>query len=141
MSNFNFLAVDEGTDLNNDRFSGIVGLSPNKIGAKGIDGFLTQLSTRNVVDPVFSFYLTKNGAPGSKITFGGYDAERFGQAGAQVKWVDIDASNMNYWSLPMNGNQIRFGEEENANKTAKITSSNVILDTGLSYALIPSKDV
>jgi len=41
----------------------------------------------------------------------------------------------------MNGNQIRFGEEENANKTAKITSSNVIIDTGLSYALIPSKDV
>jgi len=41
MSNFNFLAVDEGADLTNDRFSGIVGLSPNKLGAKGIDGFLT----------------------------------------------------------------------------------------------------
>lgn len=48
---------------------------------------------------------------------------------------------MNYWSLPMGGNEIRFGEQEVANKTAKIASSNVIIDTGLSYALIPSKDV
>jgi hypothetical protein len=35
-----------------------------------------------VIDPVFSFYLTKNGAAGSKMTFGGYDAQRFGQDGA-----------------------------------------------------------
>jgi len=40
------------------------------------------MSTRNVIDPIFSFFLTKDGAPGSKITFGGYDAQRFGQDGA-----------------------------------------------------------
>jgi hypothetical protein len=29
------------------------------------------------MDPVFSFYLSKNGASGSKITFGGYNTAKF----------------------------------------------------------------
>jgi hypothetical protein len=39
----------------------------------------------------------------------------------------------------MNSDEIKFGK--NSKNVAKISSSNVILDTGLSYALIPSKDI
>lgn len=41
MAGFSFLAVDQGTDIEKDRYSGIVGLSPNKIGAKNLEGFLS----------------------------------------------------------------------------------------------------
>ena len=41
MINLQFLAVDNGEDLDRDKFSGIIGLSPNKIGAKGLSGFLS----------------------------------------------------------------------------------------------------
>ena len=95
------------------------------------------------MNPIFSFYLTKNANPGSKITFGGYDVSKYaknGLAEKDIMWIDIDQENMNYWSLPMNGDQIRFGKDDKKN-VANITSSNVILDSGLSYALIPSKDI
>ena len=39
--NFQFLAVDNGDDLDQDKFSGIIGLSPNKVGGKGLSGFLS----------------------------------------------------------------------------------------------------
>jgi hypothetical protein len=39
----------------------------------------------------------------------------------------------------MGGDKITIGSGPNS--TAKISSSNVILDSGLSYALIPSRDI
>lgn len=90
------------------------------------------------MDPIFSFYLTKNGASGSKITFGGYNAEKYGKAGKDIKWLAIDAEIDNYWSLSMD-QTVSFGQDKNM--TAKIASKNAILDTGLSYALVPSRDV
>ena len=139
MINLQFLAVDNGEDLDRDKFSGIIGLSPSKVGAKGLSGFLTQVQAFKVVSPVFSFYLTKNGNQGSKITFDGYNLEKFGKKGAteaDVTWISIDPENQSYWSLPLSEKKISLG----SNYTA-ITSSNVILDSGLSYALIPSKDI
>lgn len=40
----NFLSVDQGEDLEADRFSGIVGLSPLKSGGKSLEGVLSQIS-------------------------------------------------------------------------------------------------
>jgi len=68
-------------------------LSPNKVGAKGLIGFLSQVSTGKVIDPVFSFYLTKKENAGSKITFGGYDLAKYSKTGLgekDVAWIDID---------------------------------------------------
>jgi len=86
--------------------------------------------------------LTKNEKPGSILTFGGYNVEKFAKEGlkeSDVKWFEIDKQNMQYWSIPMGGDQISLGSGPNS--TAKISSSNVILDSGLSYALIPSHDI
>ena len=71
----NFLSVDQGTDLEADRFSGIVGLSPLKSGGKNLEGVLSQISNSNIIKPIFSVYLAKKGQPGSKIMFGGYSVE------------------------------------------------------------------
>jgi len=57
----NFLGVDQGEDLEADRFSGIVGLSPLKSGGKSLEGVLSQLTNSNVIKPVFSMYLAKKG--------------------------------------------------------------------------------
>jgi hypothetical protein len=46
-----------------------------------------------VIDPVFSFYMTKNENQGSKITFGGYDVSKYAKSGSSEKdvaWLDID---------------------------------------------------
>ena len=90
------------------------------------------------MDPIFSFYLSKNGASGSKVTFGGYNAEKYAKEGKDIRWLETDPENNNYWSLPMEPS-ISFGEAKNL--TAKIASKNAILDSGLSYALVPSRDV
>jgi len=58
-----------------------------------------------------------------------------------VRWIDIDQENTNYWSLPMTSDKIFLGSDQSTKKTASISSRNVLLDTGLSYALVPSKDV
>lgn len=97
-----FLAVDQGDELERDRFAGIVGLSPLKVGAPHLDGFLSQIDSSKVIAPVFSFYLTSNGGEGSALTFGGYDTAKFAKPGAEMKWIATDAENTNYWSLPLN---------------------------------------
>jgi hypothetical protein len=43
---------------------------------------------------------------------------------------------MNYWSMAMDSDQIKIGKFQ-----SPIAGRNIILDSGLSYALIPSKDV
>jgi hypothetical protein len=113
MNNFNFLAVDNGDDLDRDKFSGIIGLSPNKVGAKGLQGFLSQVVTFKVVKPVFSFYLTKKGQDGSKITFNGYDVQKFAKNGLtekDISWISIATENPSYWSIPLSEQSIRFGK-------------------------------
>lgn len=152
-----FLSVDQGEDLEADRFSGIVGLSPLKSGGKYLEGVLSQIANSNVVKPVFSMYFARKGQEGSKITFGGYNVEKYAQPGLKeqdITWIDTDPENKNYWSLPITNPSIRLGQlgssgdEEaqvkaapSANSTAQITSTNVIIDSGLSYALVPGRDV
>lgn len=92
------------------------------------------MTTRNSFKPVFSFYLTKNGKAGSAVTLGGYDLNKF--AAGEATWVNTDAENRNFWSLPMESNEVRLGQSK-----AKIASTNVIIDSGLSYSLIPARDV
>jgi hypothetical protein len=60
---------------------------------------------------------------------------KFAKPGAEMKWMAMDAENNNYWSLPLS-NEIKLGE-----KGASIISNKVIIDSGLSYAMIPTTDV
>ena len=75
--------------------------------------------------------MTSNGGQGSSLTFGGYDTEKFAKPGAEMKWFSTDAENTNYWSLPLDS-QIKMGD-----KQVSIVSNNLIIDSGLSYAMIP----
>lgn len=109
----NFLSVDQGEDLEADRFSGIVGLSPLRSGGKNLEGVISQISNSKVIQPVFSMYFAKKGQSGSKITFGGYNVEEFAQKGlkeSDVAWIDTDPENKLYWSLPITNNQVKLGQ-------------------------------
>lgn len=114
-SGVNFLSVDQGEDLEADRFSGIVGLSPLRSGGKNLEGVISQISNSKVIQPIFSMYFAKKGQSGSKITFGGYDVEKFAQQGLKdtdVQWIDTDPENKNYWSLPFTNNKVYLGQLE-----------------------------
>jgi hypothetical protein len=62
------------------------------------------------MEPIFSFYLTKNEKKGSKITFGGYNL-KYAKKGSKIKWINIDKENTNFWSLPMT-NSLKFGQKD-----------------------------
>lgn len=73
-----FLAVKEATDIDKDRFSGIVGLSPMSDVAR-LPAFIEQAAGLGGVDgqaeisPLFSFYLTNTPEKKGKLTLGGYN--------------------------------------------------------------------
>ena len=70
------------------------------------------------------------------VTFGGYDVEKFAKPGLKEKdvfWAS-SVSNEKYWTLNMNS--VFLGKD----KVPDIVSKYVIMDTGVSYSLIPSDD-
>jgi hypothetical protein len=87
------------------------------------------------LNPVFSFYLPK-GSNG-KITLGGYDLAQFGKRGStenDITWSQVDGDEKT-WSVNFNGAQFR----DSAQIATK--SEKIMLDTGLTYALVPTEDV
>lgn len=70
------------------------------------------------------------------VTFGGYDVEKFSKPGLKEKdvfWAS-SVNNEKYWTLNMNS--VFLGK----NKVNDIISKYVIMDTGVSYSLIPTDD-
>lgn len=81
-----FIAVEDASDIGNDRFSGIIGLAPtNENADTKLPSFISQ------GESMFSFYLSKTEGEKGKITLGGYDLDSFAKAGKQndedVNWV------------------------------------------------------
>ena len=85
-----FLAVKEATDIEKDKFSGIVGLGPKSDVAR-MPAFVEQLEEmggvggQNILSPIFSFYLTNNEDKSGKLTFGGYDLKKYAKPGKTEK--------------------------------------------------------
>jgi hypothetical protein len=81
-----FLAVKEATDIDKDKFSGIVGLGPMSDIAR-MPAFLEQASAMgsvgnsNDVSPIFSFYLSNSETKTGKLTFGGYNLASYAKPG------------------------------------------------------------
>jgi len=83
---------------------------------------------------MFSIYLSNEDKSPGKITFGGFDVEKYGKKGLKdkdVSWLD-QSRNEQYWAA--NNNQVKFGDKS-------ITKDNqqVILDKGMSFAMAPEK--
>jgi hypothetical protein len=72
-----FLAVKEATDIEKDKFSGIVGLSPQSDVAR-LPAFIEQASSiggadTSDVSPIFSFYLPNSEDKKGALSLGGFN--------------------------------------------------------------------
>lgn len=142
MSGATFLAVDEASEIDKDRFSGIVGLSPMS-DVKRMPAFVEQIADiggvggKNLIKPMFSMYLSNKAEEPGKITFGGYDIAKFAKQGSQEKdifWSDLAHARTYFWTLRMGPLAFADGQK------LDVGSNIMILDSGVSYALIPTDD-
>ena len=79
------------------RSSGIAGMSPRHYETKS-DLFIEKMKKTGAIDQaVFSMSIGM-GDVQSKITFGGYDLERFATKNATINWHNI-ASGSHYWEI------------------------------------------
>jgi len=138
-----FLAVNEASDIDKDKFSGIVGLGPaSDVGR--LPSFIEQIAGLGgaggeaEMAPIFSIFLTNKDGTNGKITFGGYDVEKFAAPGKTEKdvfWASMAHAATYFWV--MNMGEIGFSD---GNKMQSLISKHMILDSGLTYALIPTED-
>lgn len=91
----------------------------------------------NDVSPMFSFYLTSEDSKKGSLTIGGYNLLKFAKPGKTDKdifWANMAHKKTFFWTLNMG--QISFNDGGKFESTSK----HMVLDSGLSYALIPSED-
>lgn len=128
---FKFLSVDGGNELQKDQFSGIIGLAPPSSEEKStVPAFVQQMNQ------IFSFYLSKGSGSEGNLKFGGYNIEKYAKPGkteADIIWTNLVDDG---WTIPMNA--LKF---QDTNETVEIKASQLTLDTGLSYALVPPNDI
>ena len=83
------------------------------------------------VKTMFSFYLGKTG----NLMVGGYDLSKYAFEGSQpedITWTNLVGEG---WTIPMN--MLRF----KGGNYIHLKSEEITLDTGLSYALVPPRDI
>ena len=156
MKQFGFLSVKHAQDIEGDQFSGVVGLSPGFY--KSMDGsllpsFVEQMikfkdeNGNPLIDPVFSFYLAQDPSIQSKIILGGYDLEKYANKNLgeeDIIWHKLNENNDYFWSLHMNDKAKFYGGTNLKKKIysfVNLVSKSIVIDTGLSYALAPLKDI
>lgn len=84
---------------------------------------------------VFSFYLSKGAGSTGKLKFGGYDLNSYAKPGTtdqDIVWTQVVDDG---WTIPMSGLQFLDGQK------IDIKSEQITMDTGLSYALVPPRDI
>lgn len=149
------LQADQATGVSQDKFAGIVGLSP-KSTEKQLMAFVQQVTEANKfsesdqLKPQFSVYLSPDPHEDGSITFGGYDVAAYAKKGStegDIFWSKI-IDDEKYWTVPMTGATFSKAplKKPGAIKVdelpplAGVKAKNAIMDTGVSYALIPTRD-
>ena len=136
-----------------DKFSGLIGLAPTGVDSKMASFMSTVLGSSKPkalaeleetvnqtqpIDAIFSISLSSTGD--GKVLFGGYDIESYAKSGAKesdIFWSSLpQTGDSNYWTVK--SPQINIGKYEITSKTSE---RRVILDSGLTYAMMPKKDM
>ena len=84
---------------------------------------------------MFSIYLTTSVNYKGMLTFGNYDVKKFAKSGMtddDIFWADL-ATNKYYWTVHME--KMKLGDS-----LLGIQTTNLILDSGMSFAIIPMAD-
>ena len=99
-------------------------------------------------DPIFSFYLSDDLDIHGKVILGGYDVEKYAKPGLtkdDIIWTELTNKNDYFWTLVLNQLARFYGgspsTKDSIFSNLKISSKYIIMDTGLSYALAPMKDI
>lgn len=139
-----FLTVVKAKDIESLKGSGIVGLAASPATEKEIKdplagnvaGFVAQLRLSKKYNDSFkeqfSIYLSNDFKSKGKITFGGYNLEKYAKKGSTEKdifWAD-QARNEQYWAI--NNKGVTFGKTSLAKY-----SQYTVLDNGMSFAMAP----
>jgi hypothetical protein len=127
---FEFLAVDKASDLQKDQFSGIIGLAPPSSEEKSV-----VLPTVNQMTGIFAFYLSKGAGSTGNLKFGGYDLQKYAKPGStdgDIVWNQVIDDG---WTIALSG--VKY----NKGSYLEIKAEQLTLDTGLSYALVPPRDI
>lgn len=139
--------AEVATGVKNDRFSALIGLSP-KSSETNLPAFLSQIRTddqKKELSPLFSIYLSKNDGDDGVITFGGYDVSQYAKEGLtneSIFWSKASPFEK-YWSIGLD--QVALvtrGEDKVMPQSEELPygARQLILDTGVSYTLVPKRD-
>ena len=100
-----------------------------------------------LVKPVFSFFLSNNEQLSGKVIIGGYDIAKYATLGlteADIIWSNLVSHKDYFWTLSMNQARMYGGKPKDHQQiyaTFPLSSNKLIIDTGLSYALAPLRDL
>ena len=86
---------------------------------------------------MFSFYFSKGSGSTGNLKFGGYNIEKYAKAGQSendIIWNKL-VEESEGWTIPFQG--LRFHDGSNI----QVKSEQITLDTGLSYCLVPPRDI
>lgn len=109
---------------------------------------INRFSTSDQLKPQFSVYLSPIKEEDGSITFGGYDVARYAKKGstdADIFWSST-YDGERYWTVPMIGAMydkeflIKPTTTTGVAPLSDLDARYAILDTGVSYSLIPSRD-
>jgi len=84
---------------------------------------------------MFSFYLSKGSGSEGFLKIGSYDLEKYAKTGSapqDIVWTNVIDDG---WTIPLSSVQFKGG------KGIEIKAEQLQLDTGLSYALVPPRDI
>lgn len=89
---------------------------------------------------MFSVYLSKTPKINGSITFGGYDLAQYAKPGLtdhDIFWADVSKQE-HYWTICMT--QAGLEDKTNSIPLSGIKAKYAIMDTGVSYSLVPGYD-
>ncbi|XP_006628507.1 pepsin A-like [Lepisosteus oculatus] len=128
---FGLSQTEPGNFLYYSPFDGIMGLSYPYISASGATPVFDNMMQQGLVSQdLFSIYLTKNGASGSVVTFGGYDSSYFT---GQINWVPV--TYMGYWQIAIENVMV------NGQVVACAQGCQGIVDSGTSLIAGPPSEI
>ncbi|XP_032898812.1 pepsin A-like [Amblyraja radiata] len=126
---FGLSTTEPGTFLYYAKFDGILGLAYPSIASSGATTVFDNMMAQRLVDePLFAFYLTREGSQsGSEVVFGGVDPNHYT---GQIHWVPV--TRQGYWQILVDSVKI------NGQVVACQDGCQAIVDTGTSLLTGPS---
>ncbi|KAK6095666.1 hypothetical protein MT418_004342 [Batrachochytrium dendrobatidis] len=115
-----------GTTFINTKYDGVLGLGMREISINNVATPMENMHAQGLIPAgVFGLYLTKNSAPGSVLTIGGYDPSH---VDGSITWLPL--SKRQFWQVGLTS--VTF------NGTTLIQNAQAVFDSGTSLIAIPT---